>query len=99
MDYDADKVDDAVLGLLWLTAWREVVPAEALGPGEPAVEVWRAWRGADWDALGWLHAAGLIADPRTKARSVVLTTEGRARAEALFRDLFGRPERDAGPSR
>ena len=95
MDYDADKVDDAVLALLWLTAWREaVVPAGALGPGEPAAEVWRAWKGFDWGALDRLHAAGLIDDPKSKARSVHLTSAGRARAEGLFRDLFGRDGRD-----
>ena len=67
MDYDADKVDDAVLALLWLTAWREaVVPAGALGPGEPAAEVWRAWKGFDCGALDRLHAAGLIDEPEVE---------------------------------
>lgn len=98
-DYDADKVDDAVLALLWLTAWREAAyPAGALGPGEPAVELWRAWKGFDWGALDRLYAAGLIDDPKSKARSVYLTSAGRARAEARFRALFGRGGTDAGPN-
>lgn len=97
-DYDAEKVDAAVLALLWLTARREAEdPAGALGPGEPAAEVWRAWEGFDGGALDRLHAAGLIHDPRSKARSVSLTSAGRARAEARFRDLFGRGGADAGP--
>ena len=103
MDYDPDKVDHAALALLWLTAWREAAyPAGALGdpegPGEPEVEVWRAWKGLDWGVLDRLHTAGLIDDPKTKARSVHLTAAGRARAEAAFRDLFGRGGAGDGPT-
>ncbi|OZC01389.1 DUF6429 family protein [Rubricoccus marinus] len=93
MDYDENKVDEAALALLWLTAWREAsYPEGALGPGEPAVEVWRAWRGIDWAVLDRLHAGGLIGDPKTKAKSVWLTTTGRAQAEAAFGRLFARGE-------
>jgi hypothetical protein len=60
MDYDQDKVDEMVLALLWLT------PA---GDG-------RAWKGHDWDALDRLHAKGYISDPKSKAKSVVLSEEG-----------------------
>jgi hypothetical protein len=70
MDYDQDKVDEMVLALLWLT------PA---GDG-------RAWKGHDWDALDRLHAQGYISDPKSKAKSVVLSEEG----ERLSRELFER---------
>ncbi len=75
MEIDTDKIDDAVLGLLWLT----------LHDGR------RAWKGFDWGALDRLHQKGLIADPANKAKSVVLTDEGFTRAEELFKALFTRP--------
>ncbi len=75
MEIDTDKIDDAVLALLWLT----------LHDGR------RAWKGFDWAALDRLHAKGLITDPANKAKSVVLTDEGLTRAEELFKALFTRP--------
>jgi hypothetical protein len=72
MRIDEEKVDDAVLGLLWLT----------LHDG------CRAWKSFDWDAMARLHRKGLIDNPVNKAKSVVLTDEGLRRAEALFRELF-----------
>lgn len=75
MEIDTDKIDDAVLALLWLT----------LHDGR------RAWKGFDWGALDRLHEKGLIADPANKAKSVVLTDEGLTRAEELFKALFTRP--------
>ena len=74
MDYDEDKVDDAVLALMSLTIHDRV----------------RAWKGFDWDALNRLHEKGLIADPRNKTKSVVLTEEGLARSEELFERLFSK---------
>lgn len=76
MNVDADKIDEAVLALLWLT----------LHNGQ------RAWKGHDWDALDRLHRKGLIADPVSKAKSVVLTDEGLKRAEELFQMLFASPK-------
>ena len=75
MEIDRDKIDEAVLALLWLTLHDER----------------RAWKGFDWDALERLHARGLIADPVNKAKSVVLTDEGLRQSEELFRVLFTRP--------
>ncbi|GGF82558.1 hypothetical protein GCM10011402_38850 [Paracoccus acridae] len=75
MEIDRDKIDDAVLALMWLTLHDER----------------RAWKGFDWDALERLHARGLIADPVNKAKSVVLTDEGLRQSEELFRALFTRP--------
>jgi hypothetical protein len=75
MEIDRDKIDEAVLALLWLTLHDER----------------HAWKGFDWDALERLHARGLIADPVNKAKSVILTDEGLRRSEELFRALFTRP--------
>lgn len=77
MDYDEEKFDDAVLALLCLTMWND----------RPAT---RAWKGHDWAAMERLHQKGYIGDPRSKAKSVVVTEEGRARAEELFRQFFGK---------
>ena len=78
MEYNADKVDDAVLALLVLTL------------GANGLENC-AWKGHDWEALNRLFEKGLIADPRNKNKSVVLTEEGLARAKQLFEDQFGKP--------
>jgi hypothetical protein len=74
MDIDRDKIDDAVLGLLWLTLHDER----------------RAWKGFDWAALDRLHQKGLIDDPVNKTKSVILSDEGLRKSEQLFRALFTR---------
>jgi hypothetical protein len=74
MDVDEDRIDEAVLALLWLT----------LHDGA------RAWKGHDWDALDRLHRKGFIYDPVNKAKSIVLTEEGLREAERLFKALFAR---------
>lgn len=79
MEIDTDRIDEAVLGLLWLTLHDER----------------RAWKGYDWDVLNRLYEQGMIYDPVNKAKSVVLTDEGLARAEELFRTLFSKPNRNA----
>ena len=75
MDMDEEKIDDAVLALLWLT----------LHDGD------RAWKGFDWDVMDRLHRKGLIENPAGKAKSVLLSEEGLRRSEELFRALFTRP--------
>ena len=75
MEIDTDKVDEAVLALLYLT----------LHDG------FRAWKGHDWDALDRLHRKGMIYDPVGKAKSVVLTDAGLAESVRLFRELFAKP--------
>jgi hypothetical protein len=72
MNYNVDKVDEAVLALLYLT----------LHDGA------RAWKSFDWDAMNRLHQKGYISDPVGKAKSVVLTEEGLHEAERLFKKLF-----------
>lgn len=54
MNIDTEKVDNAVLGLLWLT----------LHDGS------RAWKSHDWAALARLYERGMIHDPAGKAKSV-----------------------------
>lgn len=74
MDYDSDRIDDAVLALAYLT----------LHDGA------RVWKSFDWNALNRLHAKGLISSPVSKAKSVVLTEQGLEEAERLCRKLFGK---------
>jgi hypothetical protein len=74
MDLDTDKIDDAVLALLYL------------GRHDGA----RAWKGFDWEAMNRLHEKGYITDPRGKAKSVVFTEEGLERATRLLQELFGK---------
>jgi hypothetical protein len=78
VELDHQKIDDAVLALLFLTSFQS-------GP------VQRAWKGQDWDAMERLFEAGLICDPKSKAKSIVFTEEGQARAKALFESLFCKP--------
>ena len=75
MEIDKDKIDDAVLALLHLTSFTKH-------------GVTRAWKGHDWDALNRLHEKGMISDPQSKAKSVVLSDEGVKRANELFGKLF-----------
>ncbi len=77
MELDTDKIDDALLALLYL----------GLHDGA------RAWKGFDWEAMNRLHEQGYITDPRGKAKSVVFTEEGLERAERLLEELFSRKSR------
>ena len=74
MEYDYDKIDEAVLALLWLTQ-----------AGNR-----RAWKSHDWDALERLYAKGYISDPKSKAKSVAFSEEGERQARKLFERHFGR---------
>ena len=76
LDYDADEVDEMTLALLYLTTFDE-----GHGP--------RAWKGMDWGALSRLHEKGYIDNPRSKAKSVMLTPEGARLSEELFDKHFG----------
>lgn len=79
MEYEEEKVDEAVLALLWMNSF-----AERAGD----IEVWRAWKGMPWEATDRLYEKDLISDPKSKAKSVVLTAEGRRAAEEAFERLF-----------
>ncbi len=74
MEIDSDKIDEAVLALLYLT----------LHDGA------RAWKSFDWDAINRLHAKGFISDPVGKTKSVVLSEHGLKEAERLFTKLFAK---------
>jgi hypothetical protein len=71
MEYDKDKVDEMVLALLYLTRFQEKYAT-------------RAWKSMDWDAMDRLYEKGYISNPRSKAKSVVLTPEGEKRSVELF---------------
>lgn len=73
MEFDNDKIDEDVLALLYLTAFREGRDAH-----------FRAWKGHDWDVMERLFDKGYIFDPKGKAKSVVLSEEGYAKAKHLF---------------
>ena len=84
MEINTDKIDDAVLGLLWLT----------LHDGR------RAWKGFDWGALKLLHEKGLMADPANKAKSVILTDSMRdcRRPKSSLKPCLRGPRLDLPPS-
>ena len=72
-DFDRDKVDEIVLALMQLTLH----------------DSYRAWKGFDWETLDRLYEKGWIENPKSKARSVVLTEEGLANSARLFQHYFG----------
>ena len=76
MKPNLEKIDDAVLTLLHLTSFTE---------GKDELAFNRAWKGHEWETLDRLHRKGLISDPRSKAKSVVISKEGRQQSEDLFR--------------
>jgi hypothetical protein len=69
MEIDTDRIDEAVLALLYLGLH----------------DRYRAWKGFDWAAMDRLHKKGFISDPVSKAKSVAFTEEGLCEAERLFR--------------
>lgn len=72
MDINTEKIDQAVLALLYLGLHDD----------------YRAWKGFDWEAMGRLHEKGYIEDPVSKAKSVVFTAAGLRESERLFRSMF-----------
>ena len=76
MEYNQQKVDDMVLALLHLTSFRDH-------------DCVRAWKGHDWDALNRLHEKGLISDPKSKSKSIVLSDDAARQARELFERYFG----------
>ena len=73
-DFDEEKIDQAVLALLYLTLHDHN----------------RAWKAFDWESMSRLHDKGFIDDPVNKAKSVALTDQGLVESMRLFRKLFGR---------
>ncbi len=83
MELDKDKIDEAVLGLLYLTLHDQ----------------FRVWKSMDWDALARLHEKGFIGDPANKAKSVVLTEAGLREAERLLKKQFVKHARSPASAR
>lgn len=75
MNIDTDKIDEVVLALLQLTAFKDG-------------ECHRAWKGHDWDVMNRLHEKGFIGDPVGKQKSVFLSDEGFKRSQELFEQYF-----------
>lgn len=76
MTYDEAKVDEAVLAVLFLSAFDDN-------------GVTRAWKGMNWESTNRLFECGFISYPRTPSKSVVFTPEGLARAQQAAEKLFG----------
>jgi hypothetical protein len=74
MQIDTDKIDEAVLALLYLTLHDRV----------------RAWKSFDWDTMNRLHERGFISDPIGKAKSVSLSERGLKESERLFNRYFAK---------
>ena len=73
MNLDIDRIDQAVLALLYLGLH----------------ESFRTWKSFDWDVMTRLHQQGFISDPVGKAKSVTFTEEGLRESERLLQVLFG----------
>jgi len=72
MTLDNDKIDRAVLALLYLGLH----------------DVDRAWKGFDWEVMNRLHEKGFVSDPRGKTKSVAFTERGLIEARRLLQELF-----------
>ena len=68
MAFNEERAGDLVLALMQLTLHEEC----------------RAWKSYDWDVMNSLHERGFITDPRSKAKSVILTDEGLARSREMY---------------
>jgi len=71
-DLDTDRIDEAVLALLYLRLHDDH----------------RAWKSFDWDALDRLHDRGLISNPASKAKSVAFSVDAVSRADKLIAAMF-----------
>ena len=72
---DSDKIAEVAIALMYLTLHGDRGSA-------------RAWKSMDWGVLDLLHDKGWIADPKSKAKSVVVTEEGEVCAELMFEKHF-----------
>jgi hypothetical protein len=72
MKLNQQKVEEAVLAVLWLTLHNEV----------------ESWKTIDWETMDRLHQKGFISDPTHRTKSVVFTEEGLAEAERAAKRLF-----------
>ena len=79
MEFDTDKIDDDVLALLYLTAFQEKKDFP-----------WRTWKSQSWKVMDRLCEKGYISDPKSKAKSVILTDKGYAKARQLFETKYAK---------
>ncbi|MBN1553155.1 MAG: hypothetical protein JXA11_00295 [Phycisphaerae bacterium] len=79
MDFHEDKVDEMTLALMYL-----VTHGDKYGS--------RAWKGFDWGTMDRPQEKGYISDPKSKARSVVMTDEGFQLSKELFQTYFEIPK-------
>jgi hypothetical protein len=76
MDIDAEKLEQAVLALLYVNSFDDKSGGK------------RAWKGLPWSVMDRLHEKGYISDPATKNKSVWLSEEGARLSEELYEKLF-----------
>ena len=76
MDYNKDKVDEVVLALLYLNSYTEKYGT-------------RAWKSFAWEAMDRRHEKDYISNPKSKAKSIVLTEAGLELGRKLFAKHFG----------
>jgi hypothetical protein len=81
LQYDDTKIVEAILAVLLLTALEEYGAT-------------RAWKSVDWEAMERLHMQGFIDDPTGRAKSIIFSEAGLARAKAAAEKLFAQ-----GPAR
>ena len=84
MEIDQDKFDEIVLALLFHNSWTEKI-------GQ--VTVFQAWKSLDREALSRLCEKGLIGNPKSQAKSLVITDEGYRMAQELYGKHFGKDEK------
>lgn len=68
MAFNQERAGDLVLALMQLTLHEDR----------------RAWKSFDWDVMNDLFERGFISDPRSKAKSVLLSDEGLARSRQMY---------------
>ena len=69
MSYNRERASEMVMALMQLTLHEEV----------------RTWKSYDWEVMNDLFEQGYISDPRSKAKSVVLTEAGINRSREMFK--------------
>lgn len=75
MEINEDKIEEVLLALLYLNFHGDLGAT-------------RAWKSFDWDAMDRLHKKGFISDPKSKAKSVLVTEEGQKVAKEMFEKYF-----------
>jgi len=76
MDVDAEKLEHAVLALLYLNSFADKSGGK------------RAWKAFPWSVMDQLHEKGYTSDPTTKNKSVWPSEEGARLSEELCEKLF-----------